>query len=111
MTSKSDAGSESSPDFDESWILVDEMDMPENDGELDESVLNPVSSRARSVSNLVQKMRGLKPKRSANPSNRAEGGSQADTRGGAFSTFRRLRSRSSTFADDGEKRQGTKGER
>ena len=120
MASKSDADSEPSPDFDESWIVVDEIDMPENDGELDESVLNPVSARARSMSNLVQKLRRLKPKRSVNRSDdqavlrrqgETEGRPQAENRGGVISVFKRLRSRSSTFANGGEKRQGGQGER
>ena len=121
MASESDADSELSPDFDESWIVIDEIDMPENDGELDESVLNPVSARARSMSNLVQKMRRLKPKRSVNRSDdqavlrrrqgETEGRPQAENRGGVISVFKRLRSRSSTFANGGERRQGGQGER
>lgn len=122
MASKSDTDSESAPDFDESWIVIDDtFDIPENDGELDESVLNPVSARARSVSNLVQRVRRLKSKRSVNRSDdqvaprsrqsETGGRPQADNRGGVINVFRRLRSRSSTFTGGGEKRQGTQGER
>ncbi len=110
MASKSEIGSEY--DVDESWIMID--DMPENHDELDESVLNPVSARSRTVSNLVQKMRKLKPKRSTNRGDdpvrrkgetvgRPQAGS--DNRGGVISVFRRFRSRSSTF-DGGQRIQG-----
>jgi hypothetical protein len=110
MASKSEGGSED--DFDESWIMID--DMPENHDELDESVLNPVSARSRTVSNLVQKMLKLKPKRSTNcddnpvrrkgeTAGRPQAGS--DNRGGVISVFRRFRSRSSTF-DGGQRIQG-----
>ena len=119
MASKSDASSESPTAFDESWIMIDEM--PENDDELDESVLNPVSARARTVSNLVQKMRRLKPKRSTNSCDdqaaqrsqgETEGRPQAsDNRSGVISIFRRFRSRSSTFADGGDKQQRAQEER
>lgn len=100
--------------------------MPENGGELDESVLNPVSARARSVSNLVQKVRRLKPKRSVNRSNdqaarrrklirsKTEGRPQAGSTGGSIiSVFRSLRCRNSTFAvsDPREKWQRPQGER
>ena len=120
MASKPDTVSESPPDFDESWIVIDEI---ENDhGELDESLLNPVSARARSVSNLVQRMRRLKPKRPTDRSDdeaasrrrqdETERRPQAsDNRGGVISVFRRLRSKSSTFVNRGEKWQGAQGER
>ena len=117
MASKAEAGS----DFDdvESWIMID--DIPENSDALDESVLNPVSARSRAVSNLVQKMRKLKPKRSTSygedPVRRkgeTEGRPQASDnrpRGGIVGVFGRLRSRSSTLADGGQKQQGIQGER
>ena len=120
MAAKQDAGSESPTSFDESWIVID--DMPD-ERELDESVLNPVSARARTVSNLVQKMRRLKPKRSTNSGDdqaaqrsqgETEGRPQAsgnDNRGGVINVFRRFRSRSSTFAGGGEKQQEAQGER
>ena len=117
MASKAEVGS----DFDdvESWIVID--DIPENREVLDESVLNPVSARSRAVSNLVQKMRKLKPKRSTScgedPLRRkgeTEGRPQASDnrpKGGVISVFGRLRSRSSTLADGGQKQQRIQGER
>ena len=112
MASKPDAGSESPTACDESWIMID--DVPENDDELDESVLNPVSARARTVSNLVQKMRKLKPKRSTSYGGTEEGrpqGLASEKRGGVINVFRRLRSRTRTSADEGEKQQRAQGER
>lgn len=111
MASKPDAGSESPTACDESWIMID--DVPEND-ELDESVLNPVSARARTVSNLVQKMRKLKPKRSTSygeTEERRPQGLASENRGGVINVFRRLRSRTRTSADEGEKQQRAQGER
>ena len=109
MASKPEASSDSSPTVDDSWIVVD--DLPENGGEVDESVLNPMSSRTRSVNNLIQRMRRLKVKRSSSsveqgPMRQPEG--QCDNRGGLISVFRRLRSKSST---DGGERQRTQEER
>ena len=111
MASKSDAGSESPTAFDESWIMIDEM--PENDDELDESVLNPVSARARTVSNLVQRMR-RKRSQTNSGDDQAVQRSRSETEGRLQASDNRsgvIRSRSSTFTDRGEKQQRAQGER
>ena len=102
MASKPDAGTESPSDFDESWIAIDEI---ESDSELDKSVLNPVSARTRSVSNLVQRIRRLKTKRTTGSNSSGDvrrhdkTGRRPQTTDNKGGIIRRLRSRSSAFAN------------
>ena len=100
MASKAE---DSPPKCDDSWIMID--DMPENVGEVDESVLNPMSARARYMNNLMQRMWKLKPKRSASSSSdEQESRRQSDNlRGSVMSALGRLRSKSISFADKGKK--------
>ena len=46
---------------DESWIVIDDCPI-DNVHELDESVLNPMSARERSVNNFIHGLRRLKQK-------------------------------------------------
>ena len=49
--------------IDESWVVVDDLVMWEKGGdEIDESVLNPMSSGARSMNNFIHRIRRLIPK-------------------------------------------------
>ena len=112
MASKPDTDSKSP--VDESWIVVDD-DTPEIiDCELDDSVLNPMSSRReRYMNNLFKGMRRLKQKRSDHDLSDEQISEKRSPGWGSnvVNAFRKLKLRSNSFADEGERLSTGGGER
>lgn len=106
MASKPSAAPESSETFDDSWVVVDDSVM-KND-EIDENVLNPMSAKARSMNNLKHKLRKLKQKTSSSTIDRelhrkSQEYSGQEQKSGVVGIIRRMRSKSSTTIERGVK--------
>ena len=103
MASKPAAGKEPSETFDDSWLVVD-YSVARNDNEIDKTVLNPMSARARSVNNFRHKLLKLKKK---TPSSTTEREARRQTqdrfhqeqKSGGVGIIKRMRSKSSTIVD------------